>query len=223
MRKPKARIPIPGAQTKFIVGIDEVGRGPLAGPVTVAAVLVPASFPFRVPFGRTDLRDSKRLSAEKRRAWFTFLKSVPSMRYAVVSMSPRSIDRMNISAAANEAATRAFGTLAARYGRAVRNSTVLLDAGLRIDRGILIKYGLLGRTQSLVKGDERVQAIAFASIIAKVTRDRFMELLDTRYPSYGFAAHKGYGTRAHIRAIRVHGPCPIHRLTFLRKVGRMKK
>lgn len=221
MQKQNARIPVPGAQTKFIVGIDEVGRGPLAGPVTVAAVLIPASFPFRVPFERAELRDSKRLSAPKRNAWSTFLKSVPSVRYVVVSMSPSAIDRMNITAAANEAATRAFGALAARYGRAVRGSTVLLDAGLRIDRGILMKYGLLGRVQSLVKGDERIQAIAFASIIAKVTRDRALVLLDKRHPGYGFGAHKGYGTRAHIRAIRKHGPCPIHRLTFIRKYASM--
>ena len=223
MKKRNARIPVPGAQTKFIIGIDEVGRGPLAGPVTVAAVLVPAAFPFRAPFGRTDLRDSKRLSGEKRDAWSAFLKSAPSVRYTVVSIPPSAIDRMNISAAANEAATRAFGALATRYRKAVRGSTVLLDAGLHIDRGILMKYGLLERTQSLVKGDERIQAIAFASIIAKVTRDRALVLLDRRHPGYGFAAHKGYGTRAHIQAIRTHGPCAIHRLTFLRKVGRMKK
>jgi ribonuclease HII len=221
MRKRKARIPAPGARTRYVIGIDEVGRGPLAGPVTVAAVLVPSRFPFEPPCERARLRDSKRLSAERREAWFSFLTGSPAVSYAIASVSPARIDRVNITRAANAAATAAFRSLARRHREKVRQAAVVSDAGLHVDTKTIMESGVSGRVSSLVKGDERVQAVAFASILAKVTRDRLMERFHSRYPAYGFATHKGYGTPAHIRSIRAHGPCAIHRLTFIRRCGTM--
>lgn len=201
-----------------VVGIDEVGRGPLAGPVTVAAVTASARFwrsarRFNVP-----LRDSKRLSARQREAWLRHVRAEVAhgtVRYVLANVYPKTIDRVNITQAANLAATRAFARLATRHRLPLAHTKVLLDGGLYLRERRLFALGY-GRTpKTMVKGDERFPAIMLASIIAKVSRDRAMKRLHGRFPVYGFDEHKGYGTKRHMRALKKHGSCEAHRLTFI--------
>ena len=199
-----------------MIGIDEVGRGPLAGPVTVAAVVLSATWRMRhVKWGnrRVPLRDSKRLSEKQREAWFRWIKSRPHIVYAVSHVAPQVIDRINISQAANLAATRAFEKLCLMLEvRNVRNvRSVLLDGGLFLRTSNLKHF----QPRTIVKGDERYRAIKLASIVAKVWRARYMVKKHKKFPQYGFDRHKGYGTRLHFRALRKHGPSPLHRRTFL--------
>ena len=190
---------------RWIVGIDEVGRGALAGPVVVAAAALPVGF---APRNRTlgTLKDSKKLSAKKREAWCVYwsTKSLPMVAFARVY--PRQIEKRNISKAANLAAARAFKQLLRRKEEKFR---VILDGGLFLGNGEQPKSA-----RTMVKGDEKINAVKVASVMAKVHRDRLMRRLAKKYPQYGFEVHKGYGTAAHRRALRAHGPCPAHRLTF---------
>jgi ribonuclease HII len=193
-------------RTRWVVGIDEVGRGALAGPVVVAAAAVPKGFVFR---NRTlgILKDSKKLSAAKREAWVKYCDEFPVVSFAVARVYPRQIEKRNISKAANLAAERAFRRLA---GATNDRTPVFLDGGLFMGNGEQPK-----RAKTIIKGDEKITAIKIASIAAKVHRDRLMCRLAKKYPAYGFEIHKGYGTVAHLRALRKHGPSPVHRLTFL--------
>ena len=190
--------------------------------MTVAAVLVPRKFPFEEPLRASRLRDSKKLTAEQREEWFKFLIASPHVLYAISSVPPARIDCVNITRAANKAATAAFKMLASKSPRKAQKSAILLDAGLALDPAALKAFGIAVMPKALVKGDEKIQAIAFASIIAKVTRDRYMKRLHRKHPAYGFDIHKGYGTSAHIRALRARGPSPIHRLTFIKKYVSIK-
>ncbi|MEK7464593.1 MAG: ribonuclease HII, partial [Patescibacteria group bacterium] len=190
------------SSNKFIIGIDEVGRGALAGPVLVSAVMIPKSI--NLNFKKLPkLKDSKKLTAAYRETWFEFIKNHPKIYYATARVNPRVIDRINITKAANRAATNAFKRL--DVGKGTR---VLLDGGLFLNTDYAF-------TRTIIKGDEKINAIKLASIVAKVTRDRYMVKLHESYPLYNLAKHKGYGTRKHIRAIRRHGPSDIHRLTFI--------
>lgn len=177
-----------------VAGIDEVGRGPLAGPVVTACVIVPESL--LVP----GVDDSKKLSEKRRESLYEQLMQVAS--YAVCAWrSPQEIDRVNILNATKSAMEEcAAGAVGAHF---------LIDAveGLRLP----------GEATALVHGDALSYMIGAASIVAKVTRDRYMIELDEKYPEYGFAQHKGYGTAQHIAALRKYGPCPEHRLSFIRK------
>jgi ribonuclease HII len=185
---------------KYMVGIDEVGRGPLAGPVTVGVVCVPAPFTWRhVPAG---LRDSKQLTEKARERWYAWVRTQPTIRYAVVSVSAREIDRVGITAAANKAANRALRKL----GLSPSAASIRLDHGLAVD--------VAWKQHSYVKGDERFPEIALASIMAKVTRDAYMVRVAKRYPQYGFDKHKGYGTLSHREAIKQCGLSPLHRKKF---------
>lgn len=188
----------------MIIGIDEVGRGPLAGPVFVAAVAVPAS----INLGESGipLRDSKKLTEKERNAWHAWVKAHPKIRYEVARCAPKTIDRINITQAANQAAQAAHARLVKRVGK-VSQGKILLDYGIRLKPEI--------SQEMIVKGDEKVPAIALASIMAKVARDAYMKRLGERFPSYGFAENKGYGTEKHTKALKRHGPCPEHRLTFI--------
>jgi ribonuclease HII len=193
---------------KWIIGIDEVGRGALAGPVVVAAAALPAQFVIRnTALGK--LKDSKKLTAKRREAWLEYFNDHPHISFALARVYPRQIEKCNVSKAANLAAERAFLRLTAvchmRPG-----ALTFLDGGLFLGNGNQPK-----RARTVVKGDEKIKAIKVASIVAKVHRDRFMCRLAKRYPAYGFEIHKGYGTKAHRRAIRKHGPSEAHRLTFL--------
>jgi ribonuclease HII len=201
-------------RVKFIIGIDEAGRGPLAGPVYVAAVAVPAYYRFQNAPG--PLRDSKKLTARARAAWRAWIMKQKRICYAVCSADNTIIDRINISRAANRAAMRAYRRVAKCLARAAHGArhAVITDAGLRLRETIAYR--------SAPQADETYPAVALASILAKTARDRCMERTDKRYPAYRFARHKGYGTPAHIAAIRACGTCPIHRLTFLQNIRILK-
>ncbi|HUX35891.1 MAG TPA: ribonuclease HII [Candidatus Paceibacterota bacterium] len=194
---------------KYIIGIDEVGRGALAGPVVVAAVCLPANLRISQKKLGT-LKDSKKLSPKMRKLWTEYFKSVKKISYKVAGVHPRAIERINISQAANRAASRASDRLIDSLGLPPDNFKIFLDGGLFIKNGE--EYG----AKTVIKGDEKITAVKAASIIAKVRRDKYMEKLSRKHPAYGFEVHKGYGTRAHMNAIRKYGPSEVHRLTFLR-------
>jgi ribonuclease HII len=203
----------------FTIGIDEVGRGALAGPVVVAAAAVKCRVS-RISFqdGKgnwraLDLKDSKKLSAKQREVWFNYFKSHAKISFAVASVYPRQIERRNISRAANLAARRAYQKLSRRLPFMARDSRVFLDGGLFLGN----PKRQPPQAKTVVKCDEKIRAVAIASIIAKVTRDRAMVRLAKRHPNYGFDVHKGYGTKRHQAAITFYGPCLAHRKTFLRQ------
>jgi len=206
--------------TRWVVGIDEVGRGALAGPVVVVAVALALDVRGRivhVPF--RSLKDSKKLSAARREIWAKELRTSAGVRFAIARVYPRGIERLNISAAANRAAQSAFSQLL-KIHKLLRTTPVYLDGGLFLgskrDQQKAVAVGKVN-AKTIVKADENFPAVAAASIIAKVSRDRFMTRLAKRHPAYGFEVHKGYGTVAHLRALKKNGPCEAHRLTFLAK------
>lgn len=199
-----------------VIGIDEVGRGPLAGPVVVACVVIPESFSnlFTNPHllvVPSPLRDSKKLTEKQRIAWCAWIKTHKEIKYAVARSTPKIIDRINISKAANRAAYHAYKKVTSSLPTTHYPLLALLDAGLKIPKHI--------PQEAIVKGDEKIPAIALASIIAKVARDAYMERIHKRYPTYNFKQNKGYGTREHIDALKRHGACPLHRLTFLKNLA----
>lgn len=186
-----------------IIGIDEAGRGPLAGPVVVAGVKVrSAKTAKRLLAG---IRDSKKLSAKKREEWFSVLASHPEIEFAVARVWPAVIDRINISRAANLGVLRVYRKLFNLLfvdGR----TRILLDGGLKLPVDIVHK--------AIIRGDEQIPVIAAASIIAKVTRDRIMMRLHKKLPQYRFDLHKGYGTRLHRKILRSAGRSAVHRVSF---------
>ncbi|ORU00727.1 Ribonuclease HII [Anaerovibrio sp. JC8] len=178
---------------KVIAGVDEAGRGPLAGPVSVAAVILPEDL--IIP----KINDSKKLSEKVRDELYDEIMA-KALCVKQVFVDERTIDRVNILQATIN------GMYEAIFGLEPQPDKVLLDA-VKLDN-------LPMASLSLIKGDAKSASIAAASIIAKVSRDRLMDEYDRQYPEYGFAGHKGYGTGSHIEAIRKYGPCPIHRLSF---------
>lgn len=176
-----------------VAGIDEAGRGPLAGPVVAAAVILP--FGLLLP----GVDDSKKLSAATRETLFEIISN-SSLAVGVGVVDPSDIDRLNILQATRRA------MLLAVHNLSVQPDCLLIDGISTIDSPIFQK--------TIKKGDSLSLSIAAASIIAKVTRDRYMIKMDAAYPGYGFAGHKGYGSAAHMAAISSLGPCPIHRMTF---------
>ena len=197
----------------YTIGIDEVGRGPLAGPVVVVAAAVPTNFANRIKHLKIPLRDSKKLSESQRKEWIEYIKTQKDIYFAIARVYPKAIDTKNISRAANSAAERAYKKLIKKYN--LKTVSVYLDGGLYI--GSAKKQKLNKRAQTIIKGDEKIPAISVASIIAKVHRDRLMVRLAKKYPKYGLGKHKGYGTREHLAALKKYGPTPAHRLTFLKK------
>ncbi len=196
----------------YIIGIDEVGRGSLAGPVVVAAVALPAGARFR------NLKDSKKLSADKREEWFAYVKK-ESIAYTVARVYPKGIDIINISGAANLAAVKSFSRLLGRLGiKRQKNLKIFLDGGLYLtkSRPHSIKFENW-QTKTIIKGDEKINAIKLASIVAKVTRDKYMKRLHNSYPQYNFHINKGYGTKNHIKSIKKHGSSEVHRRSFVLK------
>lgn len=195
---------------KGVIGIDEVGRGCLAGPVVVAAAFINKSI--RNPrIGR--LKDSKKLTKIQREAWFDYLIKNKHIDVAVAWVYPRQIEKRNISKAANLAAKRAHARLVRSLAAIPEAATtrVFLDGGLFLGN----KKDQPAHAKTVIKGDEKIRAVAIASIIAKVSRDRSMVRLAKKYPSYGFEFHKGYATRLHREAIAKFGILPMHRLTFM--------
>ncbi len=192
---------------RCIVGIDEVGRGPLAGPVTVCACTVAPDFDFT---HFTGIKDSKQLSAQKREQWFlkiSELKSHGLLDYAHTSIPAEEIDSIGISKSIQKAIQESLRALSL-----VADATeIFLDGSLKAPKEFEIQ-------QTIIKGDEKIPIISAASIIAKVIRDRHMEEQAILYPAYGFETHKGYGTSSHYKAIHKHGISPLHRRSFLKKL-----
>lgn len=178
----------------LIAGMDEAGRGPLAGPVVAAAVIMPLDD--IIP----GVDDSKKVSEKKREILFEKIKE-KAIAYKIVAVDEKTIDEINILEATKKAMKECVA------GLSVRPEIVLVDA-VKLDLGVPSK--------AIIKGDALSYSIAAASILAKVFRDRLMESYDETYPAYGFKKHKGYGTKAHIDAIKEIGPCPIHRRTFIK-------
>ncbi len=181
----------------LLCGVDEAGRGPLAGPVYAAAVILPRGLVIE------GLNDSKKLSEKKREQLFDTIRE-QAVDFAVASASVDEIEERNILGATFLAMNRAL------EGLSPAPQLALIDGNR--------STGILTPSRCIVKGDSRVADIAAASILAKVSRDRYMLEQDRLYPEYGFAQHKGYGTKAHYDALREHGPSPIHRPSFLRKM-----
>ncbi|MBE6975841.1 MAG: ribonuclease HII [Ruminococcaceae bacterium] len=179
-----------------ICGVDEAGRGPLAGPVCAAAVILPPHL--EIP----GLDDSKKLSDKRRRELFPVIKE-QAIAYGIGFASHEEIDEINILQATFLAMQRAIDQL---NGKA---DFALIDGNREKDFGLPV--------MTVVKGDSRSANIAAASILAKVTRDDILEELAKEYPQYGFEIHKGYGTKAHYEALRTYGPSKVHRMTFLKK------
>lgn len=184
-----------------VAGVDEAGRGPLAGPVVAAAVILPqvwqdGGFDERL----RDLNDSKQLSEAQREAFFALLAAHPEIRFGIATVDAAVIDQINILQATHRAMNEALAQLQPPPEH------VLVD-------GNPVKSLRFPQT-ALVKGDSRSYSIAAASVLAKVTRDRMMLEFDRQFPGYGFAEHKGYGTPQHLAAIAGLGPCPIHRRSF---------
>lgn len=242
----------------YIIGIDEVGRGPLAGPVVVCAVAIPRTLkpssllskkPLRPstssgsrtipPTHGIVLRDSKKLSALQRNAWASAIKTDPRIHHAIASVSPRTIDRINVTQAANRAATRAVIKLLTTLPTPARVA-VFLDGGLFVTQNSNFEF-LISKNatkqkyrsrfhnsktgtsinlniETVIKGDETIPAISLASIIAKEHRDAFMRCAHKNHPQYGFDRHVGYGTKKHIEAIKANGRTPLHRSSFLKKI-----
>lgn len=177
-----------------VCGIDEAGRGPLAGPVVTAAVVLPEGYEL------AGLTDSKQLTAKKREKLFEQLMADERVQKSIAAATAAEIDELNILRATHLAMARAAQALP-------------LSADFALIDGLPVPNFPLP-SRSIVKGDSRSLSIAAASILAKVTRDRLMVELDAQYPAYGFAKHAGYGTAAHLTALREHGPCPEHRRSF---------
>ena len=179
-----------------VCGVDEAGRGPLAGPVCAAAVILPPHLD--VP----GLDDSKKLTDKRRRELFPVIKE-QAIAYGIGLASHEEIDEINILQATFLAMERALAQLH------VRPDIALIDGNREKDFGLPVR--------TVVKGDSLSANIAAASVLAKVTRDEIMEAMASEYPQYGFEIHKGYGTKAHYEALRTYGHSPIHRMTFLKK------
>lgn len=193
---------------RFVIGIDEAGRGPLAGPVAVGAVGVTRDMlrKFRT------IKESKQLSAEKREVWTKEILRVAKeqkseLRTAVTMVSAKEIDTHGIVSAIKKALTTSIKKLNINPN----DCEVLLDGGLKAP----LEYK---KQRTIIRGDASKTAIAMASVIAKVKRDTYMTNLDKKYPNYGFAQHKGYGTKEHYRALKRKGISPLHRKSFLKSL-----
>ena len=181
---------------ELVCGVDEAGRGPLAGPVCAAAVILPRDLQIE------GLNDSKKLTDKKRRELFDVI-TAQAVSYGIAFSDEKEIDEINILQATFRAMARAMAALDPKPQLA------LIDGNRAADFGLPVR--------TVVKGDSLSASIAAASILAKVTRDRLMERYAETYPQYGFEVHKGYGTKRHYEALRAFGPCEIHRKTFLKK------
>lgn len=184
-----------------IAGVDEAGRGPLAGPVVAAAVVFPEAW-LRdgLPAQLAGLNDSKQLTETQRETFYSALTDLPGIQFAIAQADAARIDAINILQATHQTMNEALAALDPAPQH------VLVD-------GTRVKSLRFPQTP-IVKGDARSYSIAAASVLAKVTRDRLMRAYHERWPAYGFSEHKGYGTPQHLQAIATHGPCPIHRRSF---------
>ena len=192
----------------FLIGIDEAGRGPLAGPIAVGAFLISSPLILKKFRG---VKESKQLSAEEREEWFEVINDLAlqgSVGYSVSFCQASSIDERGLTWAVNKSIDRCLKKLELVFGYSEK-TTIKLD-------GLLHAPMRYKNQQTIIGGDDKVKVIALASVCAKVLRDRKMKRLAEAYPEYGFDIHKGYGTKDHYRAINMHGLCPEHRRSFLK-------
>jgi ribonuclease HII len=182
------------ANLGIVIGVDEAGRGPLAGPVSVGAAILPTDFSHPI------INDSKKLTEKKREALFDELSENADIQWAVSLVEADEVDEVNVLKATHLGMARAVKALGVEVGMC------LIDG--------LVVPNFPYPHEGIVKGDSKSLSIATASIFAKVTRDRIMREAAVRYPGYGFEKHKGYGTKAHLEALRTLGPCAIHRRSF---------
>ena len=205
MTRPSRKKNRRGEKQLNLVGIDEAGRGPLAGPVAVGAVLLPRGFDAALLCG---VRDSKQLTPRAREEWYAQMltwRRGGFLSFSVALVGAAHIDRAGIVSAINLALRRSLARLSADP----ESSRILLDGGLRAPAHYEYQ-------ETIIRGDESEEVIALASIAAKVVRDRHMRRLSLMHPEYDFSVHKGYGTAAHYRALKKHGISPVHRRSFLR-------
>ncbi|MGC8776039.1 MAG: ribonuclease HII [Minisyncoccia bacterium] len=197
---------------KYIIGIDEVGRGSLAGPVFVCAVLIPKNFKIKnKKLGK--LFDSKKLNLKKRFLWYKYLTNL-KIKFAISKISPQKIDKINISNASNLGAFLALNKIFKKNKINLKNTKIFLDGGLFIKSKDYQKLHFLN-AKTIIRGDAKYTAIKIASIMAKIQRDKYMQQLSKKYPAYLFEKHKGYGTKLHLSLIKKYGPSLVHRLTFI--------
>jgi ribonuclease HII len=190
----------------WIVGVDEAGRGPLAGPVTVGLVKIPADFDWELVPG---VRDSKKISEKKREVIYKRVLELyvaKKLSYVVKSVSAASIDSKGIAPAIRRSIAAGIGDLECDPG----DTFIKLDGSLHAP--------IVFEQETIIKGDDKEMVIGLASIMAKVTRDRYMVEQDAKYPVYGLAQHKGYGTKAHMEAIAENGFSPIHRQSYCKNI-----
>lgn len=201
---------------EYIVGIDEVGRGPIAGPVAVAAFQLPITdYQLLIEEAKKEvkspLRDSKKLSKKQRELWFNFLKEQKekgNCDYAVSFVSPENIDKFGIAKCIQKALDTSLSLLTKTSGLEPSSYKLILDGGLHASAEYI-------NQETIIRGDELHPVISMASIVAKVMRDRVMTKYAEQYREYSFDLHVGYGTKAHYEAIKKHGQTPIHRKTFI--------
>ncbi|MEK7646823.1 MAG: ribonuclease HII [Patescibacteria group bacterium] len=207
-------------KAKWIIGIDEAGRGPLAGPVSVGAVLVPKNFKFAAKIDKkgwpmtarergTALRDSKKLSAAQREAWAAYMARHSDINFAVSMVSAAVIDKVGIQKAVKMAVGRVLRKL---------KSIWLSDSQIEVLLDGLLHAPKYYRQRTIINGDNLVPVISAASVVAKVRRDRAMLRMHEKFPQYGFDLHKGYGTVLHYKCLRRHGLSEIHRKSYLRNL-----
>lgn len=203
-----------GKTVKYIVGIDEVGRGPIAGPVCVAAFTLPRNYELLInnyELKLPKLKDSKKLSRKQREVWFDFLKDQKekgNCNYAVSFVSSENIDKFGIAKCIQKALDSSLLNLMKTSGLEPSSCKLMLDGGLHAPTEYI-------NQETIIRGDELHPVISMASIMAKVSRDRIMINYAKIYPEYGFDSHVGYGTKSHYSAIKKHGQTPIHRKTFI--------
>jgi ribonuclease HII len=185
-----------------VAGTDEVGRGPLAGPVTACAVFVPKKF--KIPKELKNIRDSKKLTPKKREEFCRILKKHPQIKWGTANVSEKIIDKINIFEASKLAMLKAVDNLENKLKNKI--DFLILDGNFKINLKIPQK--------PIIKADNKVFSVMAASVIAKVTRDKLMAKLDKKYPKYKFKIHKGYPTKLHQKLLKKYGPCKIHRKTF---------
>lgn len=188
---------------KYVVGIDEAGRGPLAGPVAAGAVLI-LEKDFKEAKKIKSVKDSKKLREEKRKEVYLDLIKNKKIKWGIGMVSEKTIDKINILEATKLAMIKAVKDLEKK--NKIKVDFLILDGRMKLDLKI--------EQKSIVKGDDKVFSISAASIVAKVKRDELMERYDKKYPQYNFKKHKGYGTREHMEKIKKHGICKIHRKSF---------
>ena len=190
-------------QHRYLIGIDEAGRGPLAGPVAVAAVAATANFKSQKSNLKSlkNIKDSKKLSAKKREIWYKIIKN--NFECHCVFVSHKIIDKIRIHKAVHLGIRKVLEKFSKKA------NLVLLDGSLKAPENY--------KQKTIIKGDEKIPLISAASIIAKVSRDKKMLHFHKKFPQYCFDKHKGYGTKLHYKKLKKHGPCPIHRHSFLKR------